>query len=44
MNFSSLKIDDGSSFFSLGKRSSESFQKSNDDHNPSSKKLYKQSS
>jgi len=44
MSFSSLKIDDGSSFFSLGKRSSESFQKSNDDHKYSSKKLYKQSS
>merc|ERR1711981_195465 len=36
--------DDGSSFFSLGKRSSESFENTSRDHRQPSKKLYKQSS
>lgn len=44
MRFSSLKIDDGSSLFSLGKRSSESFENTSRDHRQPSKKLYKQSS
>jgi len=44
MSFSSLKHDDGSDFFPLGKRSSESFQKLTSNYEQPSKKLFKQSS
>jgi len=44
MSFSSLKHDDGSDFFPLGKRSSESFQKQISNYEQPSKKLLKQSS
>lgn len=42
MNFSSLKQDDGSDLFPLGKRSSESFQKLTSNYEQPSKKLFKQ--
>lgn len=44
MSFSSLKIDDGSSVFSLGKRSTESFSKNTFNDDEPSKKLFKQNS
>merc|ERR1711904_325872 len=44
MSFSSIKYDDGSSFFSLGKRNAESFDQINFNEHNSKKKFCKQNS